>query len=173
MLSGSKILDMISLVSCMRRNKLLTGFKWNNTFSAILKFSFCLDFQQFIAWGKGQSPSFGVLHSPYFQGQKWAGREQSLYVIWKTSRLSWGHSFHRLNFKETIISLKLEVLDDFKNLVRLDWKQTLIFRTLSEFQFFALHTLLEIDELPFISGKCLLNHWRSELNMLTNQICLS
>lgn len=73
-------------------------------------------------------------------------------------RRSWGHSSHRLNFREKIIPLKLEVLDDFKNLVRLDWKQPLVFQTLSEFQFFALHTLLEIDELLLISGECLINH---------------
>lgn len=133
----------------MRRNKQLTGFsfsfpgifwvQWNNTFYAILKFSFCLEFQLFIAWGKGQSPSFGILHRPYFQGHNWAGKEQRPYVIWKTFKLSWGHSFHRLNFKEKIISLKLEVLDDFKNLVRLDWKQPLIFRTLN---FNPLHCIL-------------------------------
>lgn len=150
-------------------------FSGPHSFANIMKFNFCLEFKLFIAWRK---VSFGVLHRPCFLGHKWAGREQSLSVIRKTvvtCRLSWTHSFHKWYFREGIILLKLEVLDDWKNSGRLDWKQPLIFQTLSEFWFFESHILLEISGTQLTSGECLLAlKWlKVWLSVLTNQISLS
>jgi len=110
----------------MRSKKLLIDFNSSmesfefsgpDSFANIMKVNCFLEFKLFIPWGKLW---FKLLHSLYFLGHvSWQRTKPVTGKTVVTCRLSWTYSFHKLYYREGIIPLKLEVLDDWKNSGRL------------------------------------------------------
>lgn len=179
MLCESKLLPVMSSVSCIRK-KLLTDF--NTSFHRL----FGIQGTRLICWHcKVRLLKVQTVH---LLGKRlvWGSSQPLLSeteVSWQRTKpvcnqkdcSDWARPFHKSYFMEGIIPLKLKVLDDWKNSGRQNWKQCFIFQTLSEFQFCSSQSLLEIREQTLLSGECLLAlKWlKFWLNILTNQISLS